>query len=186
MRYTYIILTMMILASLAFAQEEKKFYVVTVNYTEVGFTVTDVALQQIDSIPAPYPRGDYKIQLRRADGSSVSTQSFALPPRGYIHEFINESGEWEGGLSELPSVFLDFYLPYDEKAKDITILNDKGDTVNIIDVTPFSTLTYEEKATIKLSKRQAAQEGRLREVLIPLGLLVLTLFVGVYWWKKQK
>lgn len=164
---------------------EGRFYIVTVNYSEAGFAVLNVAVKPLDFLPAPYPEGDYHLQVRRADGSIATDQAFALPERGYIHEYVDESDGWSGGLTELPSVYLDFYLPYDEKAKDITLLDDKGTIRNVIDVTPFSTLTAEQKAAIKEEKAQQAQTARAQQTLVPFFLLVL-LLMGVYLWHRKR
>lgn len=174
---------LLLMLPMVFANEE--YYVITMNYSSAGFSVTNVAVKPLDFIPAPYPEGGYKIEVRKVDNSIAASQSFELPQMGYIHDTITDKGI-KGEFSEQDSILLDFYLPYDAKAKDIVIVDDKGNTRAAIDVTPLSALTAEEKETIKQEKQQTAQSARLQEMLVPFGLLIIILLAGAYWWRRQR
>lgn len=178
----YAIFLLMMLP-MVFADEQ--YYVITMNYSAAGFSVMNVAVKPLDFIPALYPEGGYKIEVRKIDNSIVASQSFELPRMGYIHDTITDEG-LKGEFSEQDSILLDFYLPYDAKAKDIVLVDDKGNTRAAIDVTPLSALTAEEKEKIKQEKQQAAKSARLQEMLIPLGLLMIILLAGMYWWRRQR
>jgi len=160
-----IIIILVLMLPLAFAQEEK-YFVVTMEYSDKGFTMTKVVVEPVDFVHAPYATGEYKIQVKRADGSIANEQAFTPPQRGYIHDTVTDEGI-KGEFIEQESIYLDFYLPYDPKAKEIVLTDDKGKVQTVIDVTPLM-----------------GTEGQTPQTLVPLILILIVLGLGFYFWKK--
>lgn len=165
----HIIFLLLLILPMAIAQEEK-YYVVTLEYSDNGFTMTKVVVQTVDFLPAAYLDGEYKIKVRRADGSIANEQTFTPPQKGYIHDTITNEGI-KGEIVEQESIYLDFYLPYDPKGKEIVLTDDKGKTEVVIDVSVFS--APERKA------------DRAKQTLVPFFLLTIVLGLGVYLLKRK-
>ena len=164
----HIIFLLILMLPMAGAQEEK-YFVATFEYSDKGFTMTKVIAEPVDFVPAPYPTGDYKIQVKRADDSIANEQAFTPPQRGYIHDTVTDEGI-KGEFVEQESIYLDFYLPYDPKAKEIVLKDDKGKTQAVIDVTTLS----EEIA------------DKAKQTLVPFILILIVLGLGFYFWKEQQ
>ena len=156
------------------------------NYSDSGLKVENAGVKLLDFIPVPYPEGDYKIEVHTVDDYITETQKFKLPERIIIHDKIDENGKLTGTITTLKSMYMDFYLPYSEKGKEIVIYDDKNNAINKIDISLFSKLTNEERNAILQSKIKKESALKSQQILIPLLLLVLIIIIGSYLLYKEK